>query len=258
MAENKYYCFCDNGCKYETMSKEQTLTAIAQAIESGKITNVDTGFITTVKTINGTPLKFFVGAQSEFELLTDEQKNNLFAIITNDVTKDGLLETIEELKTDVNGLSTTLADGSFVVKNAEHAKTATSLRKNEQDVGVYEYDAVVGNLHTFFGFNKGKSYLVSLVYNTGTNSSKCLSCVISIPKNFKEGDVCQSSSMRAQNLDIYLYLNYCDLTNTVIGTFKGFQYLTIFQDKIHEDTSVDDDIYKKPCKMYYHEISSIV
>lgn len=101
----KKYCYCENNCKYETMSKEEILAAIAQAVETGKIGECDTGFITTVKTINGLPLKFFVGAQSDYEVLTAEQKSNLFAIITNDTTKEGILNAIKELQDIMDGVS---------------------------------------------------------------------------------------------------------------------------------------------------------
>lgn len=93
----KKYCYCENNCKYETLDKEEILAAIAQAIETGKVGECDTGFITTLKTINGTPLKFFVGEQSEYEALAAEQKINLFAIITNDTTKEGILKALEDL-----------------------------------------------------------------------------------------------------------------------------------------------------------------
>ena len=98
MSDRKYYCFCDSGCKFETMSKEQILAAITQALNGGGIGEVDTGFITTIKTINGTPLKFFVGTQSEYEILTDKEKQNLFALITNDIAREAFLEAIDEIQ----------------------------------------------------------------------------------------------------------------------------------------------------------------
>lgn len=98
------YVICDNNCKFEGMTKEQILTAISQAVESGEIKDVDAGFISTIKTINGVPLKFFVGDQSAYDALTDDEKNNLFALITNDATKEGFIEAIEYLKSSVETL----------------------------------------------------------------------------------------------------------------------------------------------------------
>ena len=49
---------------------------------SGRITAIG------IKTVNGQPLRFFVGESSEFEKLTPEQKVNLYALITNDTTQE--------------------------------------------------------------------------------------------------------------------------------------------------------------------------
>lgn len=100
MATPKVYVICDSNCKYEGMTREQILTAITQAVNNGTIGNIDTGFISTVKTITGTPLRFFVGTQYEYDALTDTQKENLFAIISNDSTKEGILASIAALEED--------------------------------------------------------------------------------------------------------------------------------------------------------------
>lgn len=144
------YVICDQNCKFEGMTKEQILTAIAQAVETGTIGDLDTGFITTIKTINGTPLKFFVGEQAEYDALTAEEKEGLFAIITNDATKAGLLEAIKDLQTNYNELHDSLADGSFVV---EKANTINSNEKHYFDVGT-EGKAITS-------LQRGKTYIIS-------------------------------------------------------------------------------------------------
>lgn len=132
MATPTVYVLCDNNCKYEGMTKEQILAAITQAVESGTIGNCDTGFITTIKTINGLPLKFFVGTQAEYDLLSKDAKQNLFAIITNDTTKEGLLNAINELSEKVTNIDTkvdstikSLENGGTTVKRASIASTST-------------------------------------------------------------------------------------------------------------------------------------
>lgn len=124
MADRKYYVLCEQNCKFESLTKEQILTAISQAVETGSVGDCDVGFITTIKTINGQPLKFFVGTQSEYELLSADQKQNLFALITNDTTKEGITAAINELRTSHEALSESLADGSFKVAEATHATNA--------------------------------------------------------------------------------------------------------------------------------------
>lgn len=117
----KVYVICDQNCKFEGMTKEQIYAAIVQAVNEGTIGDIDAGFITTVKTINGLPLKFFVGPQATYDALSEEEKENVFAIITNDTTRAGLLAAIESLQNSIKGL----VDGSFVVKNADEARLAS-------------------------------------------------------------------------------------------------------------------------------------
>lgn len=122
MATPIVYVICDQNCKFEGMTKEQIYTAIMQAVNEGTIGDIDAGFITTIKTINGTPLKFFVGEQAEYDALTDEDKKDLFAIITNDTTKEGLLQALEDLKTAAK-------------TNAENiAKNAEAIQKNAENI----------------------------------------------------------------------------------------------------------------------------
>lgn len=119
MSERNYFVLRDDNCRFPSMTKEQILAAITQAVESGEIKDVDTGFVQTVKTINGKSLKFFVGTQSEYEALTGEDKKDLFAIITNDMIKEGLLQAIDDIK---NG-NTPVAEAIHAL-NADNAKTS--------------------------------------------------------------------------------------------------------------------------------------
>lgn len=51
----------------------------------------------TIVTINGVQLKFFAGTREEYEALSDAEKENLYAIITDDDTQDQIFESINEL-----------------------------------------------------------------------------------------------------------------------------------------------------------------
>lgn len=104
------YLICDTNCKYEGMTKEQILTAIVQAVNEGTIGDINTGFITTVKTITGTPLKFFVGTQAEYDALTDEDKQNLFAVISNDTIRENILETLNTALTNIADLQNNIQE----------------------------------------------------------------------------------------------------------------------------------------------------
>lgn len=96
--ERKYYCYCDSNCKYETMTKEQILAAIVQAVSTGVIKDVDTGFITTVKTINDKSVKFFFGTEAEYNALGEEERANLIPYKTDDSLMQRIAEIIEDAK----------------------------------------------------------------------------------------------------------------------------------------------------------------
>lgn len=86
----KYYCFCDANCKFETMTKEQILAAIAQAAETGLVFDAESAFITKVKERNaGGFITFWVGTQAQFNALVAQGKKeaNCYYHIT-DSTKD--------------------------------------------------------------------------------------------------------------------------------------------------------------------------
>lgn len=84
--EKKYYCFCGSNCKYETMTKEQILAAIAQAVATGSVGDCDTGFITKVKeTNNGGYVTFWVGTQAQYNALETHEKGCMY-IFTDGTT----------------------------------------------------------------------------------------------------------------------------------------------------------------------------
>lgn len=100
--ERNYYVICENNCKFPAMTKEQTLTAIKQAVETGEIQNVDAGFVTKLQEQNTrSGLSFWLGTQAEYNAIAEPVKD-CFYIITDDNADDALFETIERLREDVS------------------------------------------------------------------------------------------------------------------------------------------------------------
>lgn len=97
----KVYGHCDAGCRWEVPHKEEL-----NLIRS------------TILTINGVDLKFFVGSQEVYDALTAEAKENLLAVITDDKTE-------EEIKEEIADIRTGLANGTLVPAEAVHATKAT-------------------------------------------------------------------------------------------------------------------------------------
>lgn len=110
--ERKYYVLCADNCKFESMTKEQILAAITQVIEQGKITDVDSGFVTTLKELKaGTGLRFWVGTQAEYNTMqaAGTLPTDCFCIITDDTTADDInakFAGLEEYINQVNEFAT--------------------------------------------------------------------------------------------------------------------------------------------------------
>lgn len=89
----KYYCICESNCKFETMTKEQILAAIAQAVETGSVSDVDTGFVTKVKEQNASSaVTIWVGTRAQYNAITEKATNCLY-IITDDTTGEDIAKT---------------------------------------------------------------------------------------------------------------------------------------------------------------------
>ena len=84
------------------MTKEQTLAAIEQAISTGEIKDVDTGFVTKIKEQNsGAALSFWVGTSAEYNAI-EEKENNCFYILTDETTGDDFNEAIKTMREDID------------------------------------------------------------------------------------------------------------------------------------------------------------
>lgn len=170
MADRKFYVTCELGCKFESMTKEQIYTAIMQAVNEGTISNIDAGFITTVKTINGKALKFFVGEQSEYEALSAGEREGLFAIITNDSTKEGLLKALDKLQKDYAEMHDGLLDGSFVVAKA---KAIDNTEKYFASVGTSGVKVEK--------ITEGRTYIITAILDESNASNVVETVLLSVP-----------------------------------------------------------------------------
>lgn len=97
----KYYCFCEANCKFETMTKEQILAAIAQAAEHGLVFDADAAFITKVKESNaGNNLTFWLGTQAQYNALVINGKKdpNCFYVLTDCDSPAELTQKVKELQ----------------------------------------------------------------------------------------------------------------------------------------------------------------
>lgn len=112
----KYYCFCSSNCKYETMTKEQILSAIAQAIATGRVIDPNGGYITALKEQNsGSMFTVWVGTTEQYNAIAEKETNCLY-IKTDDSTFDDL---IEYVKLRVDNVEATAAAAVQAVNDVE-------------------------------------------------------------------------------------------------------------------------------------------
>ena len=96
-----YYVFDNVNNKYEGMTKEQILAAIVQAVTTHEISDVDTGFVTTLKEgNNGNALKMWVGTTAEYNAIQEKEPNCLY-ILSDDTELEDLEATITSMQTDI-------------------------------------------------------------------------------------------------------------------------------------------------------------
>ena len=101
MESGKYYVIGYGNNLIESMTKEQILAAITQAVEEHTISDVDTGFVTTLKEQNAnTGLKFWVGTTAQYNALQDKDPQCVY-ILTDDAELEDLEQEIARLSEQV-------------------------------------------------------------------------------------------------------------------------------------------------------------
>lgn len=109
MSDRTFFVFDEQGNKYQAMNKEETLSAINQAIEQGVIRDIDAGFITNVETMTGGNLKFAVVTKNQYNALNNN--NQIQADCLYIISNDGTLSSIEaEFSTLEDDMQSALTD----------------------------------------------------------------------------------------------------------------------------------------------------
>ena len=184
--ERKYYVLREDDCRFESMTKEQIVSAIAEATGNTP-REIDSAFITKLKEMNGGGnLSVWVGTSAEYAAIVTANAlvpNRLY-IVTDDSFESDINGEIEQIKSQIASISSSLVVGEWV--QIKRYKELTSAEKTV--IGSYK---LVGNMYT-----------VSLQYNPAefdSYSSGHESCPlpinfdlptegISVPVLVKKGD----------------------------------------------------------------------
>ena len=104
----------------------------------------------TIKTINGSELKFFVGTQAQYDALTNAEKENLYAIITDDKTLDEITGAIDGLKDGSVSAGKAERDGNGYIISETYAKKGeekpTYINYDLEDIVEQNKEITIGNL----------------------------------------------------------------------------------------------------------------
>lgn len=143
--ETIVYALDDGQNKWATLTKEQILTAITQAITEGKISNVDAGFITRIQEMNRKrPVHLWVGSVAEYEALETKDFDTIY-IFNNDSTIPDLVNDLNETKETQRNI----IDGSIEIPDAAYSdfsSEATLSQVSGANRGEWEIDRNFINL----------------------------------------------------------------------------------------------------------------
>lgn len=134
--ELKVYALDEGKNNFQTMTKEQILSAINQKISSGSIVNIDDAFITKIKEMNaGALVQLWIGTQAEFEALSEKKDDTLY-ILSDDPTVNEIENSISSLEQSISevGRNNTylnerynqIVNGEQTVYRAKYASSDTS------------------------------------------------------------------------------------------------------------------------------------
>ena len=118
--EKNVYALDSGKNSFPTMTKEQILAAITQAVNKGTIGDIDAGFITKIQELNDQKgISFWLGSAAEFNALT-EKRDDILYILTDDTTINDIEYHFTELYKKISGI----ALGETTVGKAEKANQA--------------------------------------------------------------------------------------------------------------------------------------
>lgn len=164
MSENRtYYVICDDNCRFEGMTKEQIIAAIAEA--TGVIpTGIDNAFITKIKELNhNANLSFWVGTQAEYNEIEEEERvKNCIYIITDDTSIEEMQARLDLMGVTVQNLQDELDKKGVVICNTPFI-TSTELNIEVEKLKNYSLVNVYGDFEDSEGLTKSFNALCQVV-----------------------------------------------------------------------------------------------
>lgn len=136
--ERTYYVMCADKCLFEGMTKEQIITAIAEATGATP-TYIDDAFITKIKEQNKNGIiKFWRGTVAEYNAIAEKDSDTLY-IKTDDTREAEIDAALQELNTDIEDIQQEAA------QRQTKATAATMTIASNSTKGEFEYTCEFDN-----------------------------------------------------------------------------------------------------------------
>lgn len=147
----------DSDSNFIAMTKEEVYAAIVEAVTSGTVGDIDTGFVTTIKELNkGQGLKFWVGTTAEYEAITDKETNVLY-IKTDDTSAADISRDFTQVNEAIETIQASLASISDQITEVSGgANTHITSVSSTASLGVVFGAAAAGiTIYTVAGVTAG-------------------------------------------------------------------------------------------------------
>lgn len=173
--ERNYFVLCEDNCKFPAMTKEQVLSAIAEAT-GATVKDIDSAFITKVKEKNGgASLTFWVGTQAEYNAIEKKVDNCLY-LVTDETTGEDIDAALQANAKDIQEALTGIKQinarkgGKLLYSAADNLANAISPSNVGQTIdGLSNYSVIICYVSVEIGSHYCSNAPVLMVtYNSGS------------------------------------------------------------------------------------------
>lgn len=147
MSERTYYVLCADNCKFESMTKQQILSAIYQGVTYGTI-DVGEGLVSQIREINhNANISFWIGTQAEYNAISQREENVIY-IISDDTSKEELIADVEALAQTVDGIQTAVTTAASDIAAVDEAIDDLAAETTDLETAI---DGLEANMTTISG-----------------------------------------------------------------------------------------------------------
>lgn len=231
--DRKYYVLCADDCKFEGMTKEQILAAIAEAT-GATVTDIDNAFISKIKEINkGETVQIWVGTTAEYNAIVanGEKRSDVIYIITDDAR---IAEIEKSFEATTEALQEQIDEGLKAFYNLAANKGITKIYNLSVDLDTMAL-SFTGNQTANELFNDLENKQDVLVIATAANGTR-----LYIEPIIKTGGI-NSYSFECNTLSAF-EVYYWGFLKTGFTDCIKYNIYNVFQKGFQRVLTADDDL----------------